>query len=159
MVELVPMTADEFARLREPLVRSYAEAMTADGGLPPPVALERATTQLRELLPDGVDSAGSLLRTARVGDVEVGWIWVSLPGSPAGPHTAWLNNVEVHPGHRRRGYGRRMIQLIEAELAALGAPELGLNVFGSNTGAIHLYRSLGYRVAAQQMTKRISPAS
>ncbi|KAB1152046.1 GNAT family N-acetyltransferase [Micromonospora sp. AMSO12t] len=158
MVELVPMTAEEFARVREPLVRSYAEAMVTDRGLAPATALERATTQLREQLPDGVDSAGALLRTARVGDVEVGWIWVGLPGGPAGPHTAWLNSVEVHPGHRRQGYGRRMIQLVEAELAALGVPELGLNVFGSNTGAIHLYHDLGYRVAAQQMTKRISPA-
>ena len=70
-MELVPMTAEEFARVREPLVRSYAEAMTADRGLPPAAALERATTQLREQLPDGVDSAGALLRTARVGDVEV----------------------------------------------------------------------------------------
>ncbi|MEU8047133.1 GNAT family N-acetyltransferase [Micromonospora echinofusca] len=157
-MELVPMTAEEFARVREPLVRSYAEAMTADRGLLPAAALERATTQLREQLPDGVDSAGALLRTARVGDVEVGWIWVGLPGGPAGPHTAWLNNIEVHPGHRRQGYGRRMIQLVEAELATLGVPELGLNVFGSNTGAIHLYHSLGYRVAAQQMTKRLPPA-
>ncbi|MEH0975287.1 GNAT family N-acetyltransferase [Micromonospora sp. CPCC 205546] len=156
-MDLVPMTAEEFARLRDPLVRSYAEAMTTDRGLTPQAALERATAQLREFLPDGVDTPGALLRTARVGDDEVGWIWVALPGGPAGDHTAWLNNVEVRPGHRRQGHGRRMIQLIEAELAALGVPELGLNVFGSNTGAIHLYHSLGYRVAAQQMTKRITP--
>ncbi|MEU6074778.1 N-acetyltransferase [Micromonospora sp. NPDC047074] len=157
---LAPMTADEFARLREPHVRSYAEAVVTARGLTPADALERAETQLRESLPDGVATVGALLRVARVGDVEVGWIWVGLPrdsGGPAGPDTAWIYNVEVHPGHRGQGHGRRMIQLIEAELAALGVPELGLNVFGSNTVAIHLYRGLGFQVAAQQMTKRIVP--
>ena len=41
----------------------------------------------------------------------------------------------------------------ERELAARGWHELGLNVFGYNTAAIRLYESLGYEVAAQQMTK------
>lgn len=52
-----------------------------------------------------------------------------------------------------------MIQLMEAELTHLGVPELGLNVFGTNTVAIGLYRSLGFEVTSQQMAKRILPAS
>ena len=50
-----------------------------------------------------------------------------------------------------------MIQLIEVELAQLKVPELGLNVFGTNTVAIGLYRSLGFEVTSQQMAKRIRP--
>ena len=99
---------------------------------------------------------------ARVDDVEVGWIWVTLPeaagSTDAGSRRAWIHNIEVHPAHRGRGYARRMIQLIEAELAQIGVPELGLNVFGTNTVAIGLYESLGFEVTAQQMAKRIDPA-
>lgn len=53
----------------------------------------------------------------------------------------------------------RMIQLIEAELTQFGVPELGLNVFGTNTVAIGLYRGLGFEVTSQQMAKRLTPAS
>ncbi|MFD0786162.1 GNAT family N-acetyltransferase, partial [Micromonospora azadirachtae] len=76
--------------------------------------------------------------------------------APAGSGRAWIHNIEVHPEHRGRGHARRMIQLVEAELAGLGVTELGLNVFGSNTVAIGLYQSLGFQVAAQQMTKRLA---
>jgi ribosomal protein S18 acetylase RimI-like enzyme len=39
-----------------------------------------------------------------------------------------------------------------AEVRRQGAEHLALNVFGDSAGAIALYDSLGFRVAAQQMT-------
>ncbi|WP_433535077.1 GNAT family N-acetyltransferase [Micromonospora sp. CA-249363] len=155
---LTPMTEQELARLREPLEVGYAEDLVAHRGLTPQAARERSAEQLRELLPAGAATERVLLRVARVEDTEVGWIWVSLP---ANDHTrqAWIYNIEVYPAHRGRGHSRRMIQLIEAELAELGVPELGLNVFGTNTVAIGLYRSLGFEVTSQQMAKRIDPPS
>ncbi|RLP92416.1 N-acetyltransferase [Micromonospora sp. CV4] len=156
---LAPMTEQELDRLRGPLEREYAEDLVAHRGLTPEAARERSASQMRELLPAGAATEGALLRMARVDDVEVGWIWVTLPGAGA-PDTlrAWIHNIEVHPEHRGRGHARRMIQLMEAELARLGVPELGLNVFGTNTVAIGLYRSLGFEVTSQQMAKRIDPA-
>ncbi|WBB67093.1 GNAT family N-acetyltransferase [Micromonospora sp. WMMD812] len=162
-VTLTPMTADELARLRGPLERSYAEELTRHRGLAPEAARDRTAAQTAALLPDGAATERVLLRVARAGDVEVGWIWVTLPGAagptdaPVGSNRAWIHNIEVHPAHRGRGHARRMIQLIEAELARLGVAEIGLNVFGSNTVAIGLYQSLGFRVTAQQMAKPIAP--
>ncbi|MEU8209715.1 N-acetyltransferase [Micromonospora sp. NPDC049044] len=153
---LTPTTEQELTRLLGPLQQGYAEDLAAHRGMTPDAALERAVTQIRELLPAGAATDGVLLRAARVGETEVGWIWVTLP-TPAAPNQAWIHNIEVHEEHRGRGYARRMIQLIEVELAHLGVPELGLNVFGTNTVAIGLYRSLGFEVTAQQMAKRIDP--
>ncbi|MBM0235424.1 GNAT family N-acetyltransferase [Micromonospora sp. STR1_7] len=157
---LTPMTEQELARLREPLERAYAEELAEHRGFTPQAALEHSARQLRELLPAGAATGTALLRMARLGDTEVGWIWVTLPGSPGASDTrrAWIHNIEVDPAHRGRGHARRMIQLMEGELARLGVPELGLNVFGTNTVAIGLYRSLGFEVTAQQMAKRIDPA-
>ncbi|MEU4553078.1 GNAT family N-acetyltransferase [Micromonospora violae] len=154
---LTPMTAAELARLQGPLEQGYAEDLVAHRGLTPEAARERSASQIRESLPAGAATEGALLRVARVGDTEVGWIWVTLPAAGAA-HQAWIHNIEVHEEHRGRGHARRMIQLIEAELAQLGVPELGLNVFGTNAVAIGLYRSLGFEVTSQQMAKRISPA-
>lgn len=157
---LTPMTEQELARLWEPLEVGYADDLVAHRGMTPEAARKRSAQQLREGLPAGAATEGVLLRVARADDTEVGWIWVSLPGASdaAGPTRAWIQNIEVHPAHRGRGHARRMIQLVEAELAGLGVPELGLNVFGTNTVAIGLYRSLGFEVTAQQMAKRIDPA-
>nr|WP_161556697.1 GNAT family N-acetyltransferase [Micromonospora acroterricola] len=158
---LTPMSEQELTPLRESLEEVYAEDLATHRGLTPQAARERSASQLRELLPAGAATEGALLRVARVDDTEVGWIWVTLPGTPGATDKgsrAWIHNIEVHPAHRGRGHARRMIQLMEAELAQLGVPELGLNVFGTNTVAIGLYRSLGFEVAAQQMVKRLDPA-
>ncbi|KAB1942661.1 GNAT family N-acetyltransferase [Micromonospora sp. ALFpr18c] len=158
-LHLTPMTGQELDRLLGPLERAYAEDLAAHRGFTPQAALEHSALQLRQLLPAGAVTEGALLRVARVGDTEVGWIWVTLPGAAGATdkRRAWIHNIEVDSAHRGRGYARRMIQLMEAELAQLGVPELGLNVFGSNTVAIGLYRSLGFEVTAQQMAKRIEP--
>ncbi|MFC0504300.1 GNAT family N-acetyltransferase [Micromonospora costi] len=166
-VTLTPMTAEELEPLLGPLQRSYAEELVRHRGVSAAEALDRAAVPIRELLPAGAATEGVLLRTARVDGEAVGWIWVTLPGAagatdaPPGSGRAWIHNIEVYPEHRGRGYARRMIQLVEAELARLGVPELGLNVFGSNTVAIRLYESLGFRVTAQQMAKPVAaePAS
>ncbi|MFI7663198.1 GNAT family N-acetyltransferase [Micromonospora parva] len=154
---LTPMTAPELARLLGALEQGYAEDLVAHRGMTPEAARERTVAQIGELLPAGADTEGVLLRMGRVGDTEVGWIWVTLP-TAAAPNQAWIHNIEVHEEQRGRGYARRMIQLIEAELAQLGVPELGLNVFGTNTVALGLYRSLGFEVTSQQMAKRVTPA-
>ncbi|MEU7584816.1 N-acetyltransferase [Micromonospora sp. NPDC049230] len=155
---LTPMTAQDLARLLGELEQGYAEDLVVNRGLTPEAALERSVSQIRESLPAGAATEGALLRLGRVDDTEIGWIWVMLPAATA-PRQAWIHNIEVHPAHRGRGYARRMIQLIEAELAQLNVPELGLNVFGSNAVAIGLYRSLGFEVTSQQMAKRITAAS
>lgn len=155
---LTPMTAEELASLRGPLEQGYAEDLVAHRGMTPEAALERSVDQIRESLPAGAATERALLRVARVGDTEVGWIWVTLPTATA-PNQAWIHNIEVHEEHRGHGYARRMIQLIEVELAHHGVAELGLNVFGTNTVAIGLYRSLGFEVTSQQMAKPLTPAS
>ncbi|MFI7488496.1 GNAT family N-acetyltransferase [Micromonospora echinaurantiaca] len=155
-LSLEPMSAAQLARLRVPLERSYAEALAGTGDLTPEAARAQVALQVGRLLPDGAATADVLLRVAVVNGVEVGWIWVTLPGGDH-PNTAWIHNIEVHPGHRGQGYARRMIQLVEAELARLGVGRLGLNVFGDNTGAIRLYESLGFQVITQQMAKSVDP--
>jgi ribosomal protein S18 acetylase RimI-like enzyme len=154
---LTPMTAQELARLLVSLEQGYADDLVAHRGMTPEAALDRSSSQIRESLPAGAATEGALLRMGRAGDTEVGWIWVTLP-TAAAPDQAWIHNIEVHEEHRGHGYARRMIQLIEVELAQLKVPELGLNVFGTNTVAIGLYRSLGFEVTSQQMAKRIDPA-
>jgi ribosomal protein S18 acetylase RimI-like enzyme len=151
---LVEMDRDDFARRRRELVAGYATAIAAPRGLSVPEAEAEAERDVAEKAPRGPATPGELMRKAVVGAAEVGWIWVSLPG-PAMPGMAWISNVEVDPGHRSRGYGRAIIEAIEAELKALGVPRLGLNVFADNAAACRLYERLGFEVTAQQRSRSL----
>ncbi|AMB57545.1 GNAT family N-acetyltransferase [Microterricola viridarii] len=83
----------------------------------------------------------------------VGYLWI---GPQFGSETDWwVWDVEIAEAHRRRGYAREALQLGEAEARLLGAQSIGLNVFGYNTGAQALYESLGYGVAAVNMSKKL----
>lgn len=82
-------------------------------------------------------------------DAVVGFLWIG-PFEPGGTDW-WVFNVEIDEEHRRRGHARQALELGQAFAAEHGAASIGLNVFGYNTGAQDLYRSLGYEVTAMQM--------
>lgn len=154
-LELVPMTPDDFDRRSAALRRRYADNLCARRGIPRADADAEAVRQMREVLPHGLDTEKAILRTARSGGTDIGWVWVTLPGAAGRPEMAWVHNIDVDPEHQGKGYGRAIMLAVEAELASRGVDRLGLNVFGHNTRAIRLYESLGFQVMAQQMAKTL----
>ncbi len=152
---LVELDPGDFARRRAPLVATYAAAIAAVRGSTRAEAEAEAERDVAERLPRGSATRGQLLRKALRDGTEVGWIWVSLP-SAAMPETAWICDIEVDPGFRSRGYAGAIITAAEAELAGLGVPRLGLNVFGDNSTAIRLYERLGFEVYAQQLSRSLT---
>ena len=146
-VELVPMTAGDFMGRLDALIADDPFVLSRD---PEPTA-EKARRQAALLAPDGVDSAGVFVRTARVDGREVGWLWYSLP-NPDRPATGMVHHLTVDPGQRRRGYGRRMFAAAEADLAGHGSPDIGLSVPG-RPGALAFADALGLPIGSQQMVK------
>jgi GNAT superfamily N-acetyltransferase len=55
-----------------------------------------------------------------------------------------LTNLEIHPDHRERGYGTKLIEAAEQWLRGQGWVELALAVEVKNTRAHSLYVHLGY---------------
>ncbi len=61
------------------------------------------------------------------------------------PGCLWLTFFCIAPGHRGRGYGRQVMQLLVAEAARSGAvAEFGIHTRASNRAAIRLYTSSGF---------------
>jgi GNAT superfamily N-acetyltransferase len=112
----------------------------------------RADQQLRELLPDGAETADhSVLRVLDGAGSPVGVLWI-------GPHpqrrgAGWVYEVEIDANRRGEGLGRAAMLAAERITRDAGWDALGLNVFGHNPRARSLYDSLGYAVAATTMTK------
>ena len=53
-------------------------------------------------------------------------------------------NVAVHPDFRRRGIGEALVNVLVAELKAMGSHCLTLEVRASNAPAIALYEKMGF---------------
>jgi ribosomal protein S18 acetylase RimI-like enzyme len=84
---------------------------------------------------------------ARVGDDVVGDLWLDTAQT-----MAFVYNIEVDEGHRRRGYGAAIMNAAARHCRDAGHPYLGLNVFGHNPNARALYDKLGYRVTLDYCT-------
>jgi mycothiol synthase len=152
---LAEMNPDDFVRRRALLVASYAQAITRARALTPAQARAEAERDVAERLPRGPATRGQLLRKALVDGTEVGWIWLSMPGTTV-PDIAWINDIEVDPPFRSRGYAGAIITAAEAELVARRVPAIGLNVFGDNNTARRLYERLGFEVTAEQRSRSLA---
>jgi ribosomal protein S18 acetylase RimI-like enzyme len=59
-------------------------------------------------------------------------------------HRGWVNYLAVAPRMRGRGFGRALMQHVEAALWQRGCPKVNLQVRASNREALEFYRHLGY---------------
>jgi ribosomal protein S18 acetylase RimI-like enzyme len=92
-----------------------------------------------------------VLRVLDDSDAAVGWLWL-------GPHPfredgVFVYDVEIAEEHQGRGLGRATMLAAEDLAREAGLKYIQLNVFGWNTRAESLYRSLGYITLATQMGK------
>ena len=61
-----------------------------------------------------------------------------------------VTNVAVHPDARRRGFARALLESVFAHARAVGSRMVLLEVRPSNTEAIPLYESFGFRVIGRR---------
>src|SRR5262245_29315365 len=61
-----------------------------------------------------------------------------------------VTNVAVHPEVRRRGYARALLESVFARARAAGSRMVLLEVRPSNTEALALYESFGFRIVGRR---------
>jgi GNAT superfamily N-acetyltransferase len=120
--KLVEMTTEKFERRRGWMIRQHAERLADLGGVPLPDALARAERDVMRFFPETPRTPGRLLRTAWADGEEIGCVWATVLGLV--PPAAWIDWIVVDEPHRRRGYGRAILEAMEAELGGLGVSQL-----------------------------------
>lgn len=91
---------------------------------------------------DGDELAGYLLTHYYTADTEA-----------TGRREAWVGQLGVRPGWRRRGLGTLLLSSALARYREAGYDRSGLNVdTGNATGALGLYQRLGYTVRQRSIT-------
>jgi len=154
-LRLRPMTADEFRAYRRHSVATYADDMVRDVKLPPQAAQARSVAVLHDVLPQGLGTPDHWIEVAEDEDGEpVGVLWFARRSTPAGD-IAYLFDIQVEEAMRGRGFGRRLMELLEDRAAALGLRRIELNVFGHNEVARRLYEELGYVEMSRQLFKEL----
>jgi [ribosomal protein S18]-alanine N-acetyltransferase len=85
-------------------------------------------------------------RVVRLGDrvVAFGGIWLMVD-------EAHITTFGVHPDHRRRGIGRRLLLQLAEVAVELGSARMTLEVRVSNEPAQALYRSFGFVVSGRRV--------
>ncbi|MBP2391842.1 GNAT family N-acetyltransferase [Aeromicrobium fastidiosum] len=148
------MSADQYRAYRAIAERSYADNMVKSGTMPEPEALHKAAEDFERLLPHGVDTAGHEFWTAFDDGEEVGMLWLGFTEKSDGLH-AFGYDFLVTSELRRQGYGRAIMAAAEHMCRERGVVEVGLSVFGFNSGAQSLYEQMGFEVTTVQMRKRV----
>ncbi|MGW1158281.1 GNAT family N-acetyltransferase [Streptomyces sp. NPDC002513] len=144
-----PMTEAEYgpwlAHDRDGFVRDLVER-----GVPESQARVKADRGYARFLPDGLASENTLISVLEQEGNPVGSLWLGL-----WPESAFVLGVDVRPQERRRGHGRTLMALAEAQAAGAGRDLIELNVFAGNTPAERLYASLGYETTASHLYKEL----
>ena len=58
----------------------------------------------------------------------------------------WVHKVATHPGHRRRGISKALMEAAEKGLVAHGCTKLNIQVRDGNNSAVAFYQSIGYKI-------------
>lgn len=148
------MSADQFRAYRDIAERTFAENIVKSGTMPEREAYQKATQDFDSLLPQGIDTADHEFWTALDADVEVGMLWLAFTEKSDGLH-AFGYDFLVTSDLRRQGYGRAIMAAAEEVCRERGVVEVGLSVFGFNSGAQALYEQMGFEVTTVQMRRRI----
>ena len=64
------------------------------------------------------------------------------------PKSGWIDYIETHPEHQRRGLGRAILSAGLARLREWGADSARLVTITTNTPAVQLYHSAGFEIEA-----------
>jgi GNAT superfamily N-acetyltransferase len=148
------MRDDEFAAWL-PLMRDrYADEMVSEAGLDRERAEVKATEDVERLFPGGKPSAEQLVLVIEADGEAVGDLWLA-ERDDSFQRCLFVFDVRLEEGHRGRGYGKAAMTFAEEEARRRGFDTVALNVFGRNTVARNLYRSLGYEENAVAMSKKL----
>jgi GNAT superfamily N-acetyltransferase len=154
------MREEEFGPWLERVTQEYAQDTARNKEISDASALEESKQSIVRVLPQGFATPAHEFEVAEdAGNGQrIGSLWYAR--EPRGEREViWVYELFVEEPHRGRGFGRRLMELLEERARSTGIGRIGLNVFGDNTTARTLYESLGYQESARQMHKDLDRAS
>ena len=99
------------------------------------------------------DLRGGFWLVAQAADGGLAGVCLCRVHEDGDPDLGWVSTLGVSADARRRGLGRALLQAAFARYHARGLRRVGLGVdAGNETGALHLYESVGMRVVTRMIS-------
>ena len=149
-VTIRAMTPDEFRHFYQWSTAQQAAELMEEHHISYEAALQAATKEVDEMLPEGLHTKHNYLMTiteAPRGE-SAGFLW-TLHEYTAGKKQSFLCDFTIWESKRRRGYGAAALYLMEKQAIDAGCQESVLFVSDDNAAARSLYEKYGYRVLRQ----------
>nr|WP_295769531.1 GNAT family N-acetyltransferase [Rhodoferax sp.] len=159
MTVLESMSDAEFSQYLAVAIPDYAQGKIDSGQWAASEALELSRKAYADLLPQGLQTPDNFLFTVHdgVSPEGIGMVWFAAQ-ERGGQRIAFVYDVSVDPAHQRKGHASRAFIALEVEVQKRGLSGIALHVFGQNTGAQALYRSLGFVTTNINMFKQLADA-
>ena len=82
----------------------------------------------------------------------VGYLWYR---PDLATRSAFIKDFHIFAPHQGKGFGKQVLNALEAELVRAGFDQIKLRVAQDNKRAMHLYEVTGFRVTGVNMSKTI----
>jgi len=158
-IRLRPLREGEFPAFRDSLLQEYARGLVEDAGMDREAADDKAASDLASIFPGDTPEANHCIyfledaATSR----RAGYLFWAERRPPGSRGTrAYLYELFVDERFRHQGFGRRALELLEADVRDRGLPGIDLNVWGGNAAARALYREAGFEEQAVFMSKELA---
>nr|WP_321980939.1 GNAT family N-acetyltransferase [uncultured Cohaesibacter sp.] len=156
-VHLEPFAEADFQSWFDHCTEEYAKDKQKTFGCTPEAARAFAQSSMQSALADGLQTTDNhLFKIKDEKGNKIGAIWIAVQ-TQFNQKSAFIYDIEIEGNERGKGYGRAAMLALEAEVAKMGLPSIGLHVFAFNERAFALYQSLGFEVTDYTMRKQIQP--
>jgi len=156
MIQLVPMTEDDFEAFMEISIPNHIQDQVKAGTWSAENAEGNMQKLLSKVLPEGLATPNHsffVIKDENTGN-PVGGLWYVLM-KVDGNLSVFVLDIQIDPASRRRGYGTQAFLAMEEQALGMGAGAMTLNVFKHNTTARAMYEKLGYLGDSEMMVKRL----
>jgi ribosomal protein S18 acetylase RimI-like enzyme len=153
-IRFVPFTGADFDAWLVQAIPAFALTNVRDGRWTLAESIVKSQEAHLALLPQGLATPGQFFVHLHdeAGGERVGSLWWS-EGDKGGRREAYVYNIEIDEAARRRGHARAAFAELERVAREHGMQQVGLHVFGHNTGARRLYDELGFEPTSITMKK------
>lgn len=155
MAKLIPITKEKFKLWLSRQTEAYIQDKMKANGYTRTEAEEICHKQMKELLPNGMESKDQHIFEIDDGMQTLGFLWFAVIGAENN-RRAFVYDIVIEKEFQGKGFGKTAMKLLEAEVLKLGLNRIGLHVFGHNHIARNLYDSLGYEIQDLVLEKKIS---
>ncbi|CED60538.1 Acetyltransferase [Moritella viscosa] len=153
MIQLRPMTSDEYPAYCDYFIDDYSHEISKNYGHSMDRAVELAQQDLIRCFPKGLETNEHELLCIESESNLVGYLWHSIKVSDK---STFIYDFFIFPNSRNNGYGKLAIKALELQLQSIGIEQIKLRVAYHNQRALKLYQEVGFAISGYNMSKKIS---